>query len=90
MGNDGGEGTANGAASIQNQNSSIGFGMYRRPLKTLRFKLPPAAAAATGLSLRQRRTVCHVFHPVYPFAMSISAAFMQPQTVSFHFRWEQQ
>jgi hypothetical protein len=27
-----------------------------------------------------------VFHPVFPFAMSVSQAFMQPQVVSFHFR----
>jgi de-etiolated-1 len=63
-----------------------GLGESHRSLKTLRFKLPPAAAAAAGMSLRQKRTVTHVFHPVYPFAMSISAAFMQPQAVSFHFK----
>jgi hypothetical protein len=47
----------------------------RRSLKTLRFKLPPPAPAApTGAQLRQKRTIMHVFHPVFPFAMSISQA----------------
>ena len=54
-----------------------------RGIRSLRFKLPPSAAAATQ---RMKRSVTHVFHPVFPFAMSVSQAFMQPQVVSFHFR----
>jgi hypothetical protein len=86
-GGGGGGGVGGGGGGVGGD--PYGLGVQRRSLKTLRFKLPPAAAAAAGLSLRQKRSVTHVFHPVLPFAMSISQAFMQPQTVSFHLRWQQ-
>lgn len=35
---------------------------------------------------RSKRRVQYVFHPVYPFAMSISIAYMQPTLVNFHVR----
>ena len=47
-------------------------------------KLPPTRAKAT----RGRSAALAHFHPVFPFAMSVSRAFMQPQVVSFHFREE--
>ena len=46
------------------------------------------SAVAAGAHARVKRTITHVFHPVYPFAMSVSQAFMQPQVVSFHLRWD--
>ena len=55
-----------------------------RGIKSLRFKLPPSAGEAA--TLRMKRSVSHMFHPVFPFAMSVLRAFMQPQVVSFHFR----
>ena len=55
-----------------------------RGIKSLRFKLPPSASEAA--TQRMKRSVSHMFHPVFPFAMSVSRAFMQPQVVSFHFR----
>ena len=55
-----------------------------RGIKSLRFKLPPSAGAAA--TQRMKRSVSRVFHPVFPFAMSVSRAFMHPQVVSFHFR----
>ena len=55
-----------------------------RGIKSLRFKLPPSAGAAA--TQRMKRSVSHMFHPVFPFAMSVSHAFMHPQVVSFHFR----
>ena len=68
--------------------ASVGCGPGARSVRAARFKLPPAEAATRGHNHRQKRTITHVFHPVYPFAMSISQAFMQPQVVSFHVRWE--
>lgn len=53
-----------------------------------RFAFPPSRAVAAGAHARVKRTITHVFHPVYPFAMSVSQAFMQPQVVSFHLRWD--
>ena len=78
---DGGGGNGGGGGG---GGDPYGFGVHRRSIKTLRFKLPPAAAAAAGLSLRQKRTVTHVFHPVYPFAMSVSAAFMTPYSIKLY------
>jgi de-etiolated-1 len=37
-------------------------------------------------SSRSKRFVHYIFHPVYPFAMSISQAYMQPTLVNFHLR----
>ena len=68
--------------------ASVGCGPGARSVRAARFKLPPAEAATRGHNHRQKRTITHVFHPVYPFVMSISQAFMQPQVVSFHVRWE--
>jgi hypothetical protein len=53
-----------------------------------RFAFSPSRVVATGARARVKRTITHVFHPVYPFAMSVSQAFMQPQVVSFHLRWD--
>ena len=58
-----------------------------RAVRAARFTFPPSRTAISGTHARVKRTVTHVFHPVYPFAMSISQAFMQPQVVSFHLRW---
>ena len=52
-----------------------------------RFAFSPSRVVATGARARVKRTITHVFHPVYLFAMSVSQAFMQPQVVSFHLRW---
>ena len=59
-----------------------------RPARGARFAFPPSRAVAAGAHARVKRTITHVFHPVYPFAMSVSQAFMQPQVVSFHLRWD--
>ena len=59
-----------------------------RTARGARFAFAPSRAAATGAHARVKRTITHVFHPVYPFAMSVSQAFMQPQVVSFHLRWD--
>ena len=48
----------------------------------------PSRVVAIGARARVKRTITRVFHPVYPFAMSVSQAFMQPQVVSFHLRWD--
>ena len=60
----------------------------RRTARGARFAFSPSRVVATGARARVKRTVTHVFHPVYPFAMSVSQAFMQPQVVSFHLRWD--
>jgi hypothetical protein len=60
----------------------------RRTARGARFAFSPSRLVATGARARVKRTVTHVFHPVYPFAMSVSQAFMQPQVVSFHLRWD--
>ena len=83
-GDDGTSGTRDGDAFLATSGAPRGLGFAR----AARFKLPPAEAATRGHNHRQKRTITHVFHPVYPFAMSISQAFMQPQVVSFHVRWE--
>ena len=86
------DGLTNAAAAAASDDP-YGIGKRRRSLKTMRFKLAPAAAAAaqnsTGLTHRQKRMMTHVFHPVYPFVISVSAAFMRPQVVSFQLRWEE-
>ena len=64
-----------------------GFGR-KRAAHGARFAFAPPRAAAAGAHARVKRTITHVFHPVYPFAMSVSQAFMQPQVVSFHLRWD--
>ena len=83
-GDDGTSGTRDGDAFL----ATLGCAPGARFVRAARFKLPPAEAATRGHNHRQKRTITHVFHPVYPFAMSISQAFMQPQVVSFHVRWE--
>ena len=83
-GDDGTSGTRDGDAFL----ATLGRAPGARFVRAARFKLPPAEAATRGHNHRQKRTITHVFHPVYPFAMSISQAFMQPQVVSFHVRWE--
>ena len=55
-------------------------GMRRR----VSFKLMVNNSMAN--SARSKRRVQYVFHPVYPFAMSISIAYMQPTLVNFHVR----
>ena len=60
----------------------------RRMARGARFAFSPSRVVATGARARVKRTITHVFHPVYPFAMSVSQAFMQPQVVSFHLRWD--
>ena len=48
------------------------------------FKLMVSNSMANNA--RSKRRVQYVFHPVYPFAMSISIAYMQPTLVNFHVR----
>jgi de-etiolated-1 len=55
-------------------------GAHRR----VSFKLMVQNSVAN--SSRSKRFVQYVFHPVYPFAMSISQAYMQPTLVNFHLR----
>ena len=55
-------------------------------VRTVRFKLALSAEAIAGIHARQKRSVTHVFHPVFPFAMSTSHAFMQNPCTSFHLR----
>ena len=77
----GGDGPAGGEG---NDDAWLNALVGGRGIKSLRFKLPPSAGEAA--TLRMKRSVSHMFHPVFPFAMSVSRAFMQPQVVSFHFR----
>ena len=77
----GGDGAAGGEG---NDDAWLNALVGGRGIKSLRFKLPPSAGEAA--TLRMKRSVSHMFHPVFPFAMSVSRAFMQPQVVSFHFR----
>ena len=71
----------------EQRDRGLGNSSPHTTIRAARFTFPPSLAAAQITHARVKRTVTHVFHPIYPFAISLSQAFMQPQVVSFHFRW---
>ena len=58
--------------------------LSRRRANKLRFKVDLGILAPS--EGRSKRIVSYVFHPVYPFALSVVIAYMQPQTVNIHLR----
>lgn len=57
----------------------------RRYPNSLKFKINPGleAGASDG---RTKRVASFIFHPIFPFAISIQQAFMQPSVVNIHLR----
>ncbi|CAM6085593.1 unnamed protein product [Calypogeia fissa] len=62
----------------------IKFLSRRRP-NCLKFKLSPGPEHGANDG-RTKRVASFIFHPIFPFAISIQQSFMQPSVINFHFR----
>lgn len=59
--------------------------LSRRKRNTLKFKINTGLEFGSGDG-RVKRAASFIFHPIFPFAISIQHSFMQPSIVNFHFR----
>lgn len=57
----------------------------RRKPNALKFKINPGLEFGPGDG-RVKRVASFIFHPIFPFAISVQQAFMQPAVVNFHLR----
>eukprot|EP01018_Ginkgo_biloba_P037011 Gb_10330 [translate_table: standard] len=57
----------------------------KRCPNSLKFKINPGleVSASDG---RTKRVASFIFHPIFPFAISIQQSFMQPSVINIHFR----
>ncbi|KAL3675388.1 hypothetical protein R1sor_025336 [Riccia sorocarpa] len=57
----------------------------RRKPNSLKFKINPGSEEGSHDG-RSKRVASFVFHPIFPFAISIQQSYMQPSIINFHFR----
>ncbi|MCO5571024.1 hypothetical protein L7F22_024755 [Adiantum nelumboides] len=59
--------------------------LSRRKPNALKFKINPGLESGRGDG-RVKRVATFIFHPIFPFAITVQQAFMQPAVVNFHLR----
>eukprot|EP00898_Chlorokybus_atmophyticus_P001059 jgi/Chlat1/1954/Chrsp157S02261 len=59
--------------------------LSRRKPNTLKFKINPGLDSGAA-DARNKRLACYIFHPIFPFAISLQQAYMQPSPMNFHLR----
>lgn len=59
--------------------------LSRRKPNTLKFKINPGLELGHGDG-GVKRVASFIFHPIFPFAITVQQAFMQPAVVNFHIR----
>eukprot|EP00250_Pteridium_aquilinum_P035207 c8874_g1_i1 orf=232-1986(+) len=57
----------------------------RRKPNALKFKINPGLELGPGDG-RVKKVASFIFHPIFPFAITVQQAFMQPAVVNFHVR----
>ncbi|KAH7286927.1 hypothetical protein KP509_32G028200 [Ceratopteris richardii] len=57
----------------------------RRKPNALKFKINPGLDRGGG-DVPAKRVASFIFHPIYPFAITIQQAYMEPTIVNFHIR----
>ncbi|BBN18247.1 de-etiolated-1 [Marchantia polymorpha subsp. ruderalis] len=58
----------------------------RRKPNSLKFKINPGSENGAHDGSRSKRVASFVFHPIFPFAITIQQSYMQPSVINFHFR----